>query len=89
MKIQQQKRVLQFGDDNRYWLGSSYCYANSDNAAWGMYFVYASGYVYGNDTYDSFGLVNTPSFGVRPVVSLQSDVQLEASSNSSNTYDIK
>ena len=81
--------VLQFGDDNRYWLGSSYCDAYSNFAGWGMYFVYASGFVNGNNTYNSFGLVNTPSYGVRPVVSLQSDVQLEASSNSSNTYDIK
>ena len=89
MKIQQQKMVLKFGDDNRYWLGSSFCYADSDYAVWGMYYVYASGYVDGNSTYNSFGLVYAPSYGVRPVVSLQSDVQLEASSNSSKTYDIK
>ena len=89
MKIQQQKMVLQFGDDNRYWLGSSYCYADSTFAYWGMYCVYASSYVNGGSTYISFGLVGAPSYGVRPVVSLQSDVQLEASSNSSKTYDIK
>ena len=89
MKIQQQKMVLQFGDDNRYWLGSSCCNANSYDAHWGMYYVYASGYVDGGYACYSFGLVGTPSYGVRPVVSLQSDVQLEASSNSSNTYDIK
>ena len=81
--------VLQFGDDNRYWLGSSYCDAYSNHADWGMYFVYASGYVNGSDAYYSFGYVSTPSYGVRPVVSLQADVQLEASSNSSKTYDIK
>lgn len=89
MKIQQQKMVLQFGDDNRYWLGSSYCGAYSNVANWGMYYVYASGCVFGGDAYYSLGGVDTPSFGVRPVVSLQSDVQLEASSNSSKTYDIK
>ena len=81
------KKERTSGDDNRYWLGSSYCSANSSNAYWGLYYVYASGYVNGNSTYYSFGSVNAPSYGVRPVVSLQSDVQLEASS--SNTYDIK
>ena len=79
--------VLQFGDDNRYWLGYSYCDAYSYLAGWGMYYVYASGYVSGNNMYNSFGNVLAPSNGVRPVVSLQSDIQLEASSN--NTYDIK
>ena len=81
------KKERTFGDDNRYWLGSSYCNANSYHASWGMYYVYASGCVSGINTYNSFGYVNAPSYGVRPVVSLQSDVQLEASS--SNTYDIK
>ena len=81
------KKERTSGDDNRYWLGSSYCDANSNSAYWGMYYVYASGYVGGGCTYYSFGFVDTQSYGVRPVVSLQSDVQLEASS--SNTYDIK
>ena len=81
------KKERTSGDDNRYWLSSSDCDANSNYAYWGMYYVFASGYVSGTNTYTSFGTVYAPSYGVRPVVSLQSDVQLEASS--SNTYDIK
>ena len=76
--------ALQHGDDNRYWLGSSYYLEG-----WGIYYVYASGYVDGNNTYNSFGGVNSPSHGVRPVVSLQADIELEANSNLSNIYEIK
>ena len=83
------KKERTSGDDNRYWLGSSYCNASSNGATWGMYYVYAGGFVNGEISYHSFGSVNAPSYGVRPVVSLQSDVKLEASSSSSNTYDIK
>lgn len=81
--------VWQSGDNNRYWLGSSYCSVGSNFADWGLYFVYASGYVYGYGPYDSFGVVNTPSYGVRPLVTLKSDIQLEVNQNQPNTYDIK
>ena len=81
--------IWQSGDDNRYWLGSSYCNADSDFANWGMYYVYASGYVGGNSAYHSFGNVYAPSYGVRPVVSLQANIELEANSNYSNIYEIK
>ena len=75
--------------NDQYWLGSSYCYAGSSFASWGMYYVYASGFVYGYDLYYSFGSVNMPSDGVRPVVSLQTDIQLEKNTEAENTYDIK
>ena len=81
--------VWQSGDNNRYWLGSSYCDAYSNYASWGLDYVYASGYVYGSYAYNSFGNVNTPSYGVRPVISLDSDIQLEANQTHSNVYDIK
>ena len=81
--------VWQSGDNNRYWLGSSYCNASSNNADWGLYYVYASGNVYGYYACNSFGGVNAPSYGVRPVVSLDSDIQLEVNSTQANTYDIK
>ena len=77
------------GDSNRYWLGSSCCSANSNYAYWGMYYVYASGSVSGSGMYNSFGYVRTPGCGVRPVVSLKSDIQLTASTTAENTYDIK
>ena len=80
---------VELGDNDRYWLGSSYCYAGSGYAAWGMYCVYASGYVGGYYLYNSFGFVDAPSFGVRPVVSLQNDIQLEKDTTIENTYNIK
>ena len=46
-------------------------------------------YVGGICTYNSFGTVDAPSYGVRPVVSLDSDIQLELNSTQANTYDIK
>ena len=78
-------------EEDKYWLGSSYCVANSYYAGWGMYFVYALGCVYSGNIYYSFGQVNTPSYGIRPVVTLKSDIQLQATSveNGITTYNIK
>ena len=78
-------------DNDKYWLGTSYFYAGPSYADWGMYCVYDVGYVFGNSTYNSFGLVNTPSYGVRPVVTLKSDIQLQSASveNGITTYNIK
>ena len=77
--------------NDQYWLGSSYCYACSDDASWGMYYVSASGLVDGSYLYYSFGNVGTPSCGVRPVVSLQSDIRLDAITNAAGitTYEIR
>ena len=71
--------------NDQYWLGSSYCYANSYYATWGMYYVNVSDYVDGHYLYNSFGYVSTPRCGVRPVVSLQSDIRLEGIT----TYEIR
>ena len=78
-------------EEDKYWLSSSYCYANSDCAYWGMYFVYATGCVAGYSTYSSFGHVNVPSCGIRPVVTLKSDIQLQftTTENGITTYNIK
>ena len=78
-------------EEDRYWLGSSYCNADLDDADWGIYFVYVTGYVSGYGTYDSFGYVCAPNFGIRPVVTLKSDIQLQSSSveNGITTYNIK
>ncbi len=83
------KDGVQSGDNNRYWLSSSYCNTSSNHANWGLYDVYASGSVHGHGAYNSFGNANAPSDGVRPVVYLDSDIQLEANSTQANTYDIK
>ena len=83
------------GSETQYWLGSSYrdVYYDDDHvnyASWGLYYVYSSCFVSGNYTYYSFGYVNYPSYGVRPVVSLKSDIQLEQDKASSEvTYNIK
>ena len=84
------------GSETQYWLGSSsrgvgnvgthVYYAN-----WGLYFVYSPSYVHGSNTYGSFGYVGTPSYGVRPVVSLESNIQLEQdkTATETTTYNIK
>ena len=83
------------GSETQYWLGSSYrdVYYDDDHvnyASWGLYYVYSSCFVSGNYTYYSFGYVNYPSYGVRPVVSLKSDIQLEQDKASSEViYNIK
>ena len=43
-------------EEDKYWLGSSYCGAGSYFTNWGMYYVYATGYVNGNNMYFSFRL---------------------------------
>ena len=83
------------GLETQYWLGSSYRNVNNDGthvnfASWGLYYVYSPSYVGGNGAYHSFGYVGNPSYGVRPVVSLKSDIQLEQDKASSEvTYNIK
>ena len=64
-------------NDQYYWLGSSYVIASSDCADFGLYLVYDSG-VYGTTLFYSYGGCNdeSDSFGLRPVVSLESDVSL-------------
>lgn len=78
-------------EEDKYWLGALYCSADSNYASWGMYYVYAAGYVGGSDTYSSFGIVCTQRYGIRPVVTLKSDIQLQSASaeNGITTYNIK
>ena len=78
-------------EEDKYWLGSSYCNAHSYCAHWGMYCVSALGCVDGDNMYYSFGRVNTPNYGIRPVVTLKSDIQLQSASaeNGITTYNIK
>ena len=79
----------------QYWLGSSYRNVNYDGthvsyASCGLYYVYSPSRVNGNSTYYSFGGVGTKSYGVRPVVSLKSDIQLEQDTTKTEiTYNIK
>lgn len=51
----------------------------------------ANGYVAGNSTYYSFGFAEELSYGVRPVVTLKTDIQLQSASveNGITTYNIK
>ena len=83
------------GSGTQYWLGSSYRYVRNDNihvyyANWGLYYMYSPSYVRGYHTYYSFGYVDGTSYGVRPVVSLKSDIQLEKDTTETEiTYNIK
>ena len=83
------------GSGTQYWLGSSYrsvdnVSAHVNYAYWGLYFVYSPSNVNGYDTYRSYGFASNPSDGVRPVVSLKSDIQLEQDKTvTETTYNIK
>ena len=75
------------GSKVSYWLASSYVTTISSLAGFGMRSVYSYGNVYYDNLYGSYGRVNSPSRGVRPVVSLKSDIQLGEGTEGS--YDIK
>ena len=78
-------------EDDKYWLASSYCNADFNFANWGTYCIYKTGGVGGEGEYYSFGLVGLPRYGVRPVVSLKSDIKLQSTSveNGVTTYNIE
>ena len=61
-----------------YWFGLSYVITSTDYAYFGLYSV-VPGYVSGNYMYNSNGGVGAPYCGVRPVVYLDSKVQLKDS----------
>ena len=70
------------GAPMRYWLGSSYVDTYSNNAYFGLchvndHEVYSRA---GSQVYNSNGGIYAHCYGVRPVVSLQSDINLEYNS---------
>lgn len=62
--------------DTYYWLASPFVNADSSDAGWGLRYV-THGYVVGNYLWNSRLGSYAPSFGVRAVVSLGSDVQVK------------
>ena len=64
------------GTEPRYWLASDYAYAYGSTVGWGLRYVY-EGDVYYSSLCESYGYEYSRSFGVRPVVSLKSDISLE------------
>ena len=63
--------------EQKYWLASDYAYAEPYFVKWGLRYV-NDGYVNRNYLCDSVGYESSySSYGVRPVVSLKSDVSLE------------
>ena len=64
------------GTEPRYWLASDYAYAYGSTVDWGLRYVY-EGDVYYSSLCESYGYEYSRSFGVRPVVSLKSDISLE------------
>lgn len=61
-----------------YWLGSPFIYTYTGDANFGLRFVNGGGVSIGSLYYSS-GYAHDPCFGVRPVVSLDSKVQLKDS----------
>ena len=76
-------------EKSRYWINTSYVNANSGYINWGIHYVYKSGYIGSGNLYDSFGNMGTPGLGIRPIVSLDKNVQLKLNSKTENTYDIE
>ena len=72
-----------------YWLASSYITSSSSHAAFGMYLVSSAGYVRYDTLYGSYGNVISPRNGVRPIVSLKSDITLKETAENSGIYDIQ
>ena len=62
--------------EHSYWLASGYVDANDGNARWGLRGVGGAN-VYYSSLYYSRGYESLISFGVRPVVSLKSDVNIK------------
>ena len=89
-----QANGLDVGSGTQYWLGSSFKNVYDDGryiyyVDWGLYCVNGPSIVNGYGTSRSFGHVLNPSYGVRPVVSLKSDIQLEQDKASSEvTYNL-
>ena len=64
------------GAPTKYWLASDYAYASDCGVYWGLRYV-DSGEVGSSDLCYSNGYTNYIRYGVRPVVSLKSDISLE------------
>ena len=60
-----------------YWLASEYAHAHNNRVSWGLRTVNNGDDVYYYSLYDSDGNEYSSSRGVRPVVSLKSDISLE------------
>mgnify|MGYP004583673539 CR=1 FL=1 len=87
---------LDVTSETQYWIGSSYSDvtyhvgARVNYAGWGMYFINKPSYVDGRSMYYSFGGILDHSYGIRPIVSLGYNIQLEKDSASTETtYNIK
>ena len=65
------------GAKPQYWLASDYAYAYDNRVDWGLRNVYDGNVFSNSDLYYSNGNEISGSNGVRPVVSLKSDVSLE------------
>ena len=75
-------------DNNPYWIASSYVGAGSRYANYGMRYV-CNSYVNGYSLANSNGNCYSDSYGLRPVVSLNSDVEFtEKTENDVIVYDI-
>ena len=76
-------------ENNGYWVASPYVYADERYVGYDLYCVYGSKGVIGATMYYSFGAVFRQNLGIRPVISLESEIQLEKNPNVENMYNIK
>ena len=75
------------GSKVSYWLASSFVATRLERTSFGMRYVTSDGRVSYNYLYNSYGSVSSPSTGVRPVVSLKANIELEKQDDGS--YNIK
>ena len=80
------KSLVFLNGDSDYWLASSYVNAHEGGVGWGFFYVgghrvYSDGYFW-----DSDGGADSTYYGLRPVVSLKSDIKLKPAT-AANTWD--
>ncbi len=83
-------RDMLFNTGTVYWLASRYVFCNSTNASFGLRYV-SGATLNGNYLFDSSGTAYYPAYRLRPVVSLGSNIKIEAcegENNSTNMHEI-
>lgn len=80
------KAVAFLSESADYWLGSSHVCANEGNVYWGFFYVVGGGVNSDVSFWDSNGGASGTYYGLRPVVSLKSDIKLKPAT-AANTWD--
>ncbi len=81
---------LKTANGQNYWLASTYSYTDNGYSAMGLRCVYNGGVGVSNGLVGSYGTLDSVSYGVRPVVSLNSNISIsEGTGEKDKPYQIK